>query len=71
MLVTDGTAPTRPSRPRPASRKIALVASHGQRVIGCYHIQNVNGYVSRFDLWRARFKGVASKYLPSYLGWLA
>ena len=49
--------------------QMALVASHGQRAAGCYHIQNVNAYVSRFDLWRARFKGVASKYLPSYLGW--
>jgi hypothetical protein len=24
---------------------------------------------SRFKLWMVRFKGVASKYLPSYLGW--
>ncbi|RPG43975.1 MAG: hypothetical protein CBC34_005915, partial [Hyphomicrobiaceae bacterium TMED74] len=24
---------------------------------------------SRFKGWMARFKGVASKYLPSYLGW--
>lgn len=48
---------------------MAMIAAHGERVIGCYHIQNVNAYVSRFDLWRARFKGVASHYLPSYLGW--
>ncbi|MAI45212.1 MAG: IS1595 family transposase, partial [Filomicrobium sp.] len=49
--------------------QMALVASHGERTIGCYHTQNVNAYQSHFKGWMARFKGVASKYLPSYLGW--
>lgn len=39
------------------------------RLAGCYHIQNVGAYQSRLKGWMARFKGVASKYLPSYLGW--
>lgn len=41
----------------------------GQRVNGAYHIQNVNAYHSRFKIWLARFHGVATKYLPNYLGW--
>jgi len=29
----------------------------------------VNGYHRRFRQWLARFNGVASRYLPNYLGW--
>ncbi len=43
--------------------------SQGQRVKGAYHIQNVNAYHSRFKLWLNHFHGVATKYLPNYLGW--
>ena len=32
-------------------------------------MQNVNAYQSRLKSWMAPFKGVASAYLPSYLGW--
>lgn len=41
----------------------------GVRVHGPYHLQNVNGYHSRFKSWLAGFRGVASRYLPNYLGW--
>jgi transposase-like protein len=34
-----------------------------------FHIQNVNAYDSRLKGWMARFRGVATKYLPNYLGW--
>jgi len=34
-----------------------------------FHIQNVNGYHHRLKEWIARFHGVATKYLPNYLGW--
>ncbi len=43
--------------------------SQGQRVNGAFHVQNVNAYHSRFKLWLGRFHGVATKYLPNYLGW--
>jgi len=44
--------------------------SKGQRIVkGAYHIQNVNAYHSRFKNWLMRFHGVATKYLPNYLGW--
>jgi len=36
---------------------------------GIYHIQNVNSYTSRLKDWMRRFKGVATKNLPTYLGW--
>jgi transposase-like protein len=33
------------------------------------HINNVNAYHSRLKQWLTRFNGVATKNLPSYLGW--
>ena len=39
------------------------------RVQGPWHIQNVNAYHGRLKAWMARFKGVATSYLASYLGW--
>jgi hypothetical protein len=33
------------------------------------HVQNVNAYHSRLRGWLAPFHGVASHYLPNYLGW--
>ena len=48
----------------------AVNLSQGQRVIkGAYHVQNVNAYHSRFKSWLGHFHGVATKYLPNYLGW--
>lgn len=40
-----------------------------RRVRGAIHVQNVNAYHSRFRLWLHRFHGVATRYLPNYLGW--
>jgi transposase-like protein len=33
------------------------------------HVQNVNAYHQRFKAWLLGFRGVASRYLPNYLGW--
>ena len=41
----------------------------GERVRGAIHVQNVNGYHSRFHGWLRRFHGVATHYLSNYLGW--
>lgn len=46
-----------------------IVASKGEHVWRGYHIQNVNAYTSRLKTWMNRFRGVATKYLDSYLGW--
>ena len=44
--------------------------SAGIRVLDhAFHIQNVNAYDSRLKTWMIRFHGVATKYLPNYLGW--
>ena len=36
---------------------------------GVIHVQNVNAYHQRFRQWLSQFRGVASRYLPNYLGW--
>ena len=69
-LVGDGGKPLPPSRagPRipfhavPSPGKPTLEAPH-------LHINNVNAYHSRLKQWLNRFNGVATKNLPSYLGW--
>ena len=46
------------------------IFSAGIRVVDhAFHIQNVNDYHSRLKGWMGRFHGVATKYLPNYLGW--
>jgi len=47
----------------------AVNTSRGERRRGPWHIQNVNAYHSRFKPWLMRFHGVATSYLPNYLGW--
>jgi hypothetical protein len=42
--------------------------SAGIRVDGPWHVQNLNAYHSRLKNWIRRFKGVATRYLDSYLG---
>ena len=39
------------------------------KTAGIDHINNVNAYDSRLIGWMFRFQGVATKYLPNYLGW--
>ena len=46
-----------------------IIASKGEHVWRGYHIQNVNAYTSSLKTWMIRFRGVATKYLDSYLGW--
>src|SRR6059058_3997985 len=36
---------------------------------GAFHVQNVNAYHGRLKGWMVRFKGVATRHLPNYLGW--
>lgn len=47
-----------------------IIARRGEHVHEkVLHVQNVNAYGRRFKQWLDRFNGVATKYLPSYLGW--
>ena len=48
---------------------VGLKGRRGERRRGVFHIQNVNAYHSRLKTWMRRFNGVATKYLPNYLGW--
>ena len=70
VLCTDGSKAA-----RAASRSLGIVhrsvnLSAGIRVVDkVYHVQNVNAYDSRLKTWIRRFNGVATHYLPSYLGW--
>ena len=47
----------------------AVTTLRGEHTRGAWHIQNVNAYHSRFKQWMRRFNGVATAYLPNYLGW--
>ena len=50
-------------------KHVRLIGAKGCRVVDkVYHIQNVNAYDSRLKGWMQRFSGVATKYLPNYLG---
>ena len=46
---------------------IASKAEHVHEKV--LHLQNVNSYMSVLKKWLKQFNGVATKYLPSYLGW--
>ena len=49
---------------------VGLNISAGELVKdGIYHIQNVNSYTSGLKDWMRRFRGIATKNLPTYLGW--
>jgi transposase-like protein len=49
--------------------KLILSDKHVHEKDPIFHIQNVNGYHHRLKGWMLRFNGVATKYLPNYLGW--
>lgn len=68
-LVSDGAKAYRAFANATNRLHIALVASAGEHTWGIYHIQHVNAYTSGLKSWMARFKGVATKFLPNYLGW--
>ena len=69
VLVSDGDKSCKAFAAAAKIAHVGLNASAGERVFGIYHIQNVNAYTSRLKAWMARFKGVATAYLDTYLGW--
>ncbi|MCK5549071.1 MAG: IS1595 family transposase [Hyphomicrobiaceae bacterium] len=69
VLVSDGRKVYASFAVRHDIWHIGSVASKGEHVYEGFHIQNVNAYMSRLKDWMRPFKGVASKYLSSYLGW--
>lgn len=69
LLVTDSHPAYKAFARAAAISHEAVNLRAGQRVRGAVHVQNVNAYHRRFRQWLARFNGVASRYLPNYLGW--
>ena len=73
LLVTDANAAYRSfARCQGIAHQYVNVRA-GERVRrsseGAIHVQNVNAYHRRLRDWLMRFHGVASRYLPNYLGW--
>ena len=69
LLVTDGH-PAYPVFAREFGIAHAAVNLRaGIPVRGTVHVKNVNAYHSRLRGWLSVFHGVATRYLPHYLGW--
>ena len=69
LLVSDGH-PAYPVFAREFGIAHAAVSLRaGIRVRGTVHVQNVNANHSRLRGWLSAFHGVATRYLPNYLGW--
>jgi transposase-like protein len=69
LLISDANAAYRYFAREMGISHESVNVSAGKRVRGAIHIQNVNAYHSRYKGWVARFHGVATHYLPNYLGW--
>ena len=69
ILCTDGSAAMAATAKELGVHHEAMNLSAGERVRGPWHIQNANSYHGRLKGWLHHFKGVATSYLESYLGW--
>ena len=69
LLISDGEKSYGAFAARQGILHVWIIASKGEHVWQGYHIQNVNAYTSGLKTWMVRFRGVATKYLASYLGW--
>jgi hypothetical protein len=69
LLVTDGCTSYPPCAAALGVSHEALNQSAGERVRGDLHIQNVNSRHERLKDFLRRHRGVATKYLDSYLRW--
>jgi transposase-like protein len=69
VLCSDGSKAFAKTAKDLAVEHHALNQSSGVRVEGPWHVQNINSYHSRLKGWVYHFRGVATCYLDSYLGW--
>ncbi|WP_307728875.1 IS1595 family transposase [Massilia sp. IC2-477] len=69
LLVTDGHVAYRTFAREAGIAHAFVNLRAGERMRGAVHVQNVNSYHQRLRSWLSRFHGVASRYLPNYLGW--
>lgn len=69
LLVSDANATYRTFAREAGIAHAFINLRQGVRVRAAIHLQNVNGYHSRFKNWLRHFNGVATRYLDNYLGW--
>jgi transposase-like protein len=69
LLVTDANKAYRAFAQQTGVSHAYVNPGAGEPVRGAIHVQNVNAYHSRFHGWLRPFRGVATRYLPNYLGW--
>ena len=69
LLVTDGCTSYPPCAAALGVSHEALNQTAGERVRGELHIQTVNNRHERLKTFLRRHRGVATKYLDSYLRW--
>jgi transposase-like protein len=73
LLVTDANQTYRAFAKEAGVAHDFVNLSAGRRITRqasvAIHVQNVNAYHSRFHGWLHGFRGVATRYLPNYLGW--
>ncbi len=69
LLVTDGCTSYPPCAAALGISHEALNQSIGERVRGDLHIQTVNSRHERLKTFLRRHRGIATKYLDSYLRW--
>lgn len=69
LLVTDGCTSYPPCAAAMGISHESLNQTAGERVRGELHIQTVNSRHERFKTFLRRHRGIATKYLDSYLRW--
>ena len=68
LLISDGAVAYRHFAAQAGITHESVNVRAGERARGAIHVQNVNGWHSRFKSWLVRFRGVASRYLIHYSG---
>ena len=70
LLCSDGASVYRATAHQFSLAHESINVTAGQYVRQqVFHVQHVNAYDSRLKQWIRRFNGVATNYLPNYLGW--
>ena len=69
VLVSDSKSSYRPCAAAMGVRHEALNLSAGERVRDAFHIQTVNSRHSQLKDFLRGYRGIATKYLDSYLNW--
>ena len=69
VLVSDGHSSYRPCAAAMGVRHEVLNLSAGERVRDAFHIQTVNSRHSQLKDFLRCYRGIATKYLDSYLNW--